>query len=77
MRRNAWEVGIDPTSTHVTYPTCTRSGRNQSWILLQHNAPMGWNWYLALQHAKVWPEATTQESHKKQAQQELARQQAQ
>ncbi len=37
---------------------------------------MGWNWHLALQHAKVRPEAATQESHKKQAQQKLARQQA-
>jgi hypothetical protein len=46
----------------------------RSW---SNNAPMGWNWHLASQHAKVWPEAATQESHKKQVQQKLARQQAQ
>jgi hypothetical protein len=38
---------------------------------------MGWNWYLALQHTKKFTEAATQESCMKQAQQELARQQAQ
>jgi hypothetical protein len=42
-----------------------------------NDAPMGWNWYLASQHARECPEAATQESCKKQAQQELARQQVQ
>ncbi len=29
-RQNTWEVGIDPTSTCKTYPSCTRSGRSLS-----------------------------------------------
>jgi hypothetical protein len=46
----------------------------RSWC---NDAPMGWNWYLALQYAKEYTEVATQESYKKQAQQELARQQVQ
>jgi hypothetical protein len=46
----------------------------RSW---SNDAPMGLNWHLASQHAKECPEAATQESFKKQAQQEMARQQAQ
>jgi hypothetical protein len=42
-----------------------------------NDVPMGWNWYLVSQHTKECPEAATQESCKKQAQLELARQQAQ
>jgi hypothetical protein len=38
---------------------------------------MGWSLYLALQHAKEYIETATPERHKKQAHQELARQQAQ
>ncbi len=38
----------------------------KSWC---NDAPTGWNWYLASQHAKEYTEAATQESHKKQAQQ--------
>ncbi len=41
------------------------------------DAPTGWNWYMALQHAEEYTEAATQESHKKKAQKELAKQQAQ
>jgi hypothetical protein len=47
----------------------TRSGCN--------DAPTGWNWYMALQHAEEYTEAATQESCKKQAQWELAKQQLQ
>jgi hypothetical protein len=61
---------VKPTQTvqdqEETYP--------RSW---SNNPPMGWNWYLALQHTKECPEAAIQESCKKQVQQELARQQAQ
>jgi hypothetical protein len=39
--------------------------------------PAGWNWHLVLWHTKECTEAATQVSCKKQAQQELARQQAQ
>jgi hypothetical protein len=42
-----------------------------------NDAPMGWNWYLASQHAEEYTETATQEMHKKQVQKELARQQAQ
>jgi hypothetical protein len=43
----------------------------------QRVQPTCWNWYLASQHAKKYTEAAAQESCKKQAQQELAKQQAQ
>jgi hypothetical protein len=71
-----WEVGIDPTSTCETIQTVQDQEETypRSW---SNDAPMGWNWYLALQHTKECPEAAKQESHKKQVQQELARQQAQ
>jgi hypothetical protein len=38
---------------------------------------MGWIWYLASRHAKEYTEAVTQKNHNKQAQHELAKQQAQ
>jgi hypothetical protein len=41
-----------------------------------NNAATGWNWYMALQHAEKYTEAATRESRKKQAYQELAKQQA-
>ncbi len=43
----------------------------------QRVQPAGWNWHLDLRHTKECLEATTQESRKEQAQQDLARQQAQ
>ncbi len=42
-----------------------------------NDAPTGWNWHMALRHAEEYTEAATQETCKKQAQQELAKQQAQ
>ncbi len=42
-----------------------------------NNAPMSWNWYLVLQHAKEYTETATHERCKKQVQQELAKQQVQ
>ena len=59
------------------HPQTVQDQEESNPIFWCNNAPIGWNWYLALQHTKVWPEAATQESCTKQAQQELARQQAQ
>ncbi len=69
-------VGIDPMSTCKTYPSCTRSGRSLS---VDPGAMMHQQAGTGIWHGDTPKntEAATQESQKKQAQQEIAKQQAQ
>jgi hypothetical protein len=60
---NAWQIGINPTSTRVTHPNCTRSGRNQSWILVQR-CTNGLKFEIGIWHCDT-PKYGQKQQHKK------------